>query len=81
MAADGKPTKALIILDKSGGGQAVVVPVKPDEEKIPSGRTEVQLWPQIRNLRDYAATVMDNKLYIIGGFDMETRRCTDKVWR
>ena len=79
--ADGKPTEALVILDRSGGGQVSLVPVNIKQEKIPTGKSDVQLWYHTKGLRDFAAAIVDNKLYIIAGYDIDKRHCTDKVWR
>ena len=81
MLADGRPTKAVVILDRTGGGQVSVIPFDTDKEKIPSRKSDVQQWPHIKGLRDFAAAVAENQLFIIGGFDTEKRLCSEKVWR
>ena len=80
MVADGRPTEALIILDRTGGGQASLISFNKEQEKIPAGKSDVQLWSRIKGLRDFAVAVVDNKLYIVAGYDTEKRHCADKVW-
>ena len=81
MVADGRSTEALVILDQTGGGQASLIPVNTEREKIPAGKSDVQLWSRVKGLRDYAVAVVDNKLYIVAGYDTDKRQCTDKVWK
>ena len=81
MVADGRPTEALVILDRTGGGQASLISFNKEQEKIPTGKSDVQLWSGIKGLRDFAVAVVDNKLYIVAGYDTDKRHCTDKVWK
>ena len=81
MVPDGCVTEAALVLDCKGGGCVTAIPLDSRQEKFPSGKCEVHISLPLKGLRDFAVTVADNYLYVIGGYNTDERQCSEKVWR
>ncbi len=72
----------LVILDKTGDGNVLFCRVDMERERVYMGsKQDVEFWRQISRIRDYSVAVLDNKLYLTGGFHIDDRKYLGNVFR
>ncbi len=72
----------LVILDKTGEGNVLFCRVDMERERVYMGsKQDVEFWRQISRIRDYSVAVLDNKLYLTGGFHIDDRKYLGNVFR
>lgn len=71
----------LYIINRAGSGDAHYVQLSYDHTEIISFSVKTDHWRAIKNLCNFGVAVVDNLLYIIGGFDKIHARPVDQVLR
>ncbi|KAL3872336.1 hypothetical protein ACJMK2_040267 [Sinanodonta woodiana] len=59
----------LYIINRSGSGEAHYILLSPDRSNILSYQVRTDYWRAIKDIAHFGVVVLDNKLYIIGGYD------------
>ncbi|KAK7094810.1 kelch-like protein 5 [Littorina saxatilis] len=71
----------LYVINRAGTGEASYLQVSPDRQHIVSYRLRTEVWRPIVDLTNFGIAVIDNHLYIIGGFDRRHARHHNRVVR
>ena len=72
----------LFILDRSGSGQVTIMPMETEQEMSgigPSTNAKYQTWSQIQGVKDFGVVVVNNEIYIIGGYNNESKICSMRM--
>lgn len=60
----------LYIINRSGSGEAQYVLLNQKRTEIDSYGVRMETWRLIKNVADFGVAVIDNVLYVIGGYDV-----------
>ena len=66
---------------RAGAGEASYLLVSADRQHIVSYRLRTEVWKPILDLTNFGLAVLNNSLYIIGGFDRRHARHLNRVVR
>ncbi|XP_076436596.1 kelch-like protein 26 [Babylonia areolata] len=82
-ATSGDPPmeQRLYVINRAGSGEASYLPVSPDRQHITSYSLRTEKWRPIVDLTNFGVAVLDNSLFIIGGFDRRHARHLSRVVR
>ncbi|KAK7502665.1 hypothetical protein BaRGS_00006240 [Batillaria attramentaria] len=71
----------MYVINRAGSGEASYLILSPDRQQIVSYRLRTEIWKPIVDVTNFGMTVLQNHLYIIGGFDRRRAKHLSKVVR
>lgn len=71
----------LYVINRAGSGEASYLILSPDRQQIVSYRLRTEIWKPIVDVTNFGIAVLQNQLYVIGGFDRRRAKHLNKVVR
>lgn len=71
----------LYVLNRGGTGEAHYLLLTPDRSDIHMYRTHIEVWKPLVDIMNFGVVVVDNFLYIVGGFDRSRAQHLNRVLR
>ena len=71
----------LYIINRSGSGEAQYVLLNKDRTEFASYSVRLETWRIIKNIAHFGVAVVDNVMYVIGGYDQINCRHLHRVLR
>lgn len=71
----------MYVINRMGSGEASYLLLTEDAKSILSYRVHMEHWSPIIDLMDFQVVVLDQWIYIMGGFEKATAACTRRVIR
>ncbi|XP_064616590.1 influenza virus NS1A-binding protein homolog A-like [Liolophura sinensis] len=71
----------LYIISRDGSGEAYYLKLNPDGSDVGNYLVHAEKWPLCENVTDFGAAVIDEVLYIVGGYDQKSKKCMKRLLR
>ncbi|KAL5012267.1 hypothetical protein ScPMuIL_010818 [Solemya velum] len=71
----------LYMINRAGSGEALYLELTDDKSAILSYQVKIEEWSRIKDIVNFGVAVVDNTLYIIGGYDRSRAKCLNRVVR
>lgn len=71
----------LYIISRDGSGEAYHLQLNLDGSDVENYTLQAEKWPPCENVTDFGAAVIDDVLYIVGGYDQKSKKCMKRLLR
>eukprot|EP00105_Crassostrea_gigas_P006799 XP_011420852.1 PREDICTED: kelch repeat and BTB domain-containing protein 12 [Crassostrea gigas] len=71
----------LYTINRSGSGEAFYILLTPDHNNVKTYQVKTEQWRATKDISNFGVAVVNNFLYIIGGFNVATARHIKRVVR
>lgn len=73
--------KRLYVISRSGSGEVHYLVLTPGDDDFANHQVVSTEWTQTEGLTEFGVTCLNNNIYIIGGYDINTSKYQDRVYR
>lgn len=87
MSGDRRPSSGefvqhrLYTINRSGTGEAFYILLTPDHNNVQTYQIKTEQWKATKDMSNFGVAVVNNFLYIIGGFNVATAKHVKRVAR